>query len=101
MKPRLKYLHLTDQSYAYLCACRSNARDAVLDSLRSQLPAYMVPAAVVVLADGLPMTASGKADRAALPAPDYAVLSIQVAYGECDAVIEHMDHAKALKAVSA
>ncbi|WP_062983906.1 non-ribosomal peptide synthetase [Nocardia anaemiae] len=58
------------QLVAYVVA-ESGARvesDALKSAVSRQLPAYMVPSAVVVL-DEFPLNASGKLDRKALPAP--------------------------------
>jgi acyl carrier protein len=45
------------------------AAGELLGFLKAQLPDYMLPAALVLL-DALPLTAHGKVDRRALPAPD-------------------------------
>ena len=56
---------------AYVTAAEGQAPEiaALRAHLSATLPAYMVPAAYVLL-DRLPVTANGKVDRRALPAPD-------------------------------
>jgi acyl carrier protein len=45
--------------------------EALMDLLRERLPEYMIPSAIVPLAE-FATTPSGKLDRKALPAPDHA-----------------------------
>ncbi|MET8045745.1 amino acid adenylation domain-containing protein, partial [Micromonospora sp. NPDC005215] len=62
-----------DQRLVAYLTLQPDARFDVEESHRhlgSTLPAYMVPSAIVVLAE-LPTTVNGKLDRRALPAPDY------------------------------
>ncbi|MGW0761553.1 amino acid adenylation domain-containing protein, partial [Streptomyces sp. NPDC002814] len=60
------------QLAAYVVPASSAATSAaeLRDELRTTLPAYLVPASVVLL-DSLPLTPNGKVDRDALPDPEY------------------------------
>nr|WP_280471379.1 non-ribosomal peptide synthase/polyketide synthase [Nocardia cyriacigeorgica] len=70
--------HTGDQLVAYVVADPDRVVDidAVRAELGQQLPAYMVPAAYVVL-DAFPLNASGKLDRKALPEPTFAATAFR------------------------
>ncbi|MCU1347300.1 MAG: Amino acid adenylation, partial [Acidobacteria bacterium] len=57
------------QLVAYLVASTSVDIDVLRTELKRHLPEYMIPSIFVVM-DALPLNASGKVDRKALPAPD-------------------------------
>lgn len=54
-------------------------RGELRDYLRAKLPAYMLPSQYVTL-EAIPLTASGKADRRALPAPDWSRSQVEQAF---------------------
>lgn len=58
---------------AYVVAANETGIDAAVlrEHVQGALPGYMVPAGYIAL-DALPLTASGKLDRRALPAPSFA-----------------------------
>ncbi|AYF77082.1 amino acid adenylation domain-containing protein [Nocardia yunnanensis] len=61
--------HTGDQLVGYVVGETADLDPAVVKSVLAQvLPGYMVPSAIVVLAE-FPLNASGKLDRKALPAP--------------------------------
>ncbi|SOX53887.1 non-ribosomal peptide synthase/polyketide synthase, partial [Mycobacterium ahvazicum] len=62
------------------------ALDGVRTELGERLPAYMVPAAVVVL-DTIPLTANGKLDTSALPAPEYSSAEYQAPGGPVEEIL--------------
>jgi amino acid adenylation domain-containing protein len=70
---------------AYITACSPEDDDPtdlgrrLRAELRAELPAYMVPSAVLVLGD-LPLNRNGKVDRAALPAARRLPRSLQSEY---------------------
>lgn len=67
---------------------KDDLRTLLRDFLKAKLPDYMIPAAFVPL-ETIPLTAHGKLDRAALPAPDWgqSVKPYIAPRNDCEATI--------------
>jgi amino acid adenylation domain-containing protein len=61
---------------------------ALKELAQSKLPAYMVPAAFVIV-DQFPLTPSGKVDRKALPRPDVGSLGMHSSYAPPVTQLQH------------
>ncbi|MEI2384848.1 amino acid adenylation domain-containing protein [Breoghania sp. JC706] len=68
---------------AYVVPGESYDEDGLAAHVAALVPDYMVPAAFIAL-DALPVTANGKLDRAALPAPDIAAAQGRAAETETE-----------------
>jgi amino acid adenylation domain-containing protein/non-ribosomal peptide synthase protein (TIGR01720 family) len=61
---------------AYVVPAGPFDREGISQYLNTRLPEYMVPSLLIAL-EQLPLTANGKVDKRALPAPDTALLQVE------------------------
>ncbi|GAB0107625.1 non-ribosomal peptide synthetase [Nocardia sp. JMUB6875] len=78
--------HTGDQLVGYVVADAATTAEALKAGLAQALPAYMVPAAIVVL-DEFPLNASGKLDRKALPAPTFEARAFRAASNPIEEIV--------------
>lgn len=73
-------------AYALHCTELPQDGEALRSALAAHLPDYMVPAHIVVL-DAFPLTANGKLDQAALPAPELTAQQFEAPHDGVEAAL--------------